>query len=436
LISPKYNTTSLWNETYFGVGLEPMGQSSFVYLGLHTYAYEFTLGKLTSEHESIWTLTPMNESSGYYGIPIAEVVDSNVFILSNNMTSETLEMLLMKIDASGQELWRTSISNTGYHIPMHIDVASSGSIHVLSLSLNIEYTLPIEGMRLSYTLTRLDSQGNKLWNKSLLNQTYEDYILSFYNSEYSMGLGAYGEGVFLSIPSSVLRYDSSGNELWNITHDHVAFCPDPYGGFYTCERMLNDDFQISKWGTEGSIRWSQSLSLDYGLGWRDFPLVGRMEVGPDQLLYVQLEYRNVNQAITIARLSRTGQLHSHDTIFNLDDAESYGSSYRGPFITDIAVTGDGLVHLSVINDSIYSDEYPYIPYSLHPANTLLTYELSGPFIFRMSPESLIVSGVATLIFGGIAWDHFVRGRTRPEETLPEQEEIDPWELLMGDTEDK
>ena len=86
---------------------------------------------------------------------------------------------------------------------------------------------------------------------------------------------------------------------------------------------------------------------------------------------------------------------------------------------------------------MYSEDFPTGYYINYPANILLTYELSGPaiFSFTMGPESLIISGAATLILGGIAWDHFIRGRTRPEEILAEQEEIDPWEILMGDTED-
>ena len=320
-------------------------------------------------------------------------------------------------------------------MPILLDVAPSGSIYLLSFSLNYEDIPLMEDLELIYSLVRLDSQGNKLWNRTLLNLTYEEYVTFLVSSEFPMGLGCYGDDVYVGMPHAVLRYDSSGNEVWTIPHDYAAFCSDPYGGFYTCERMLNDEFRISKWGTEGSVRWTKSLSLDYGSGWRDFPLVGRMEVGPDQLLYVELEYMHVNHVMTITRITRSGQIHSQDTIFDLADTEAYGPNYWKPFISDIAVTGDGLVHLAVLNNSVSS--YPYyglIDYA--PANVLLTYELSGPFIFTMSPESLIITGVATLIFGGIAWDHFIRRRTRPEEILPEQEEIDPWDFLMGDTEDK
>ncbi len=435
LISPRFNTTSLWNQTYSGIGLEPMGQSSFLHFDFDSWSGEFVLGKMTSDHNSIWNVTPLGESSGYLGIPIVDVVDNNVYLLSNNISADTVGLLLMKLDAQGQELWNTTITLSGYDLPALLDVTPSGTIYLLSLSLNYGEPQTIENMVITYRLACLDSLGDILWNKTLLNLTYEEYVLSFYTSGFSVGLCSYGDGIFVGMPPTLLRYDSSGNELWNISHDFVAFCPDQFGGFYTCERMPNGDFQISKWGTEGSIRWSRSINLDYGLGWRDFPMVGRMEVGPDQLLYVELEYRNINHVITITRISRTGQIHSQDTIFDLQDTESYGTSYRRPHISDIAVTGDGLVHLMVFNESVYSEDPPYGLFYPYSANILLTYELSGPVIFTMGPESMIISGVATLILGGIAWDHFIRGRTRPEEILPEQEEIDPWEILMGDTED-
>ena len=99
----------------------------------------------------------------------------------------------------------------------------------------------------------------------------------------------------------------------------------------------------------------------------------------------------------------------------------------------MALTQDGLVHLAVSTDTYGA--YPYSPLQSLPADTLLTYELSGPIVITFSPESLIITGTATLIFGGIAWDHFIRGRTRPEEILPEQEKVDPWKLLMGEADD-
>ena len=429
LIAPKFNTSSLWNESTFGLGLEPMGQNELVYITGYGYSGSFTLGKLTSEHSSIWNVAPSASGVGLSGNPICDVTGNNVFLLSTNYTPSSVGLLLIKLDSEGQELWNVSVDLYGYDIPVLIDVSSSGAIYLVSLSFVYGDMMIIEDTELIYSLIRLDSQGNRLWNKTLLNQSFMNYVFTVYNSQLSMGISCSGDTVYVGMPYSLLKYDSSGNELWNVTHDYFGFCSDPYGGFYTSERLLNDEYQISKWGTEGSIRWSRSLSLDYGLGWRDFPVVGRMEVGPDQLLYVDLEYRCVNHVMMISRLTRSGQIHSQDTLFDLEDVESFGPSYIKPFISSIAVTGDGLVHLAIMNESIASDPYN-IPYYSTPANVLLAYELSGPFIFTMGPESLIITGVATLILGGIAWDHFIRGRTRLEEILPEQEEIDPWKILM------
>jgi hypothetical protein len=148
-----------------------------------------------------------------------------------------------------------------------------------------------------------------------------------------------------------------------------------------------------------------------------------------------LEYRHVNHVMTMTRITQAGQIYSQDTIYNLSNVEAYGQYYLKPLISDMAVTGDGLVHLAVVNES--TDTYLVMsPFAVFPANVLLTYDPSGPIIFKVSPAAMIITGVATLMFGGIAWDYFVRQRTRPKDMIPEQEEIDPWKFLIGETEEE
>jgi hypothetical protein len=174
------------------------------------------------------------------------------------------------------------------------------------------------------------------------------------------------------------------------------------------------------------------MSIDYGPAWRDYPTMHNMEVGSDGFLYMVLEYLHIDPVITIAKVSRTGQVRSQDTISLYQPEVWY---YGRPFVCDLAVTTDGLVHLAISAYFPYP-YYPYNPFMPYPANILQSYRLSAPSTFTMSPASLVVTGVATLIFGGIAWDHFIRGRVRPEEILVVQEEVDPWELLMGEKKDE
>ena len=438
LIAPSFNTTSLWNDTARGLGIEAMGQDSFVYLEMTSGLFpgsHFSLGKMTSEHMPIWnqTLSP----GDLYGTPILsmKVVGDNVFFLRANQTGGGGNIVIHKFDSEGDSVWNSSVTIYNNDIPMYLDVASTGMIYLLSLSARGTTS---ESMELMYSLIQLDSMGNQQWNETVSTMSYEEWVGSGYGLLLAKGIGCTGGDVYLGMIDSVHRYDSTGNQVWSRLYDFTSFCNDPSGGFYTCTTQDNGEFRLSRWNTAGSIVWDKSLSLDYGLGWRDYPDSQIMEVGPSRQLYLVLNYLHIESAITVARVSISGDVISHDTIQSLEVLDPYASPYfpLTPQITDMAITGDGLVHLSVTND--YTSLPYYSPLFPIPADTLLTYELSGPVIFNFTvgPEAMIISGVATLILGGIAWDHFIRGRTRPEEIIPEQEEIDPWEILMGDTEDK
>jgi hypothetical protein len=436
LIVPKFNNTALWNDTSRRMGIEAMGQSSFVYLDSSSGSYfsgQYSLVKMTSEHLHIWNQTFSNEV--FYSSPIMnmEVVDNSIFFLTANQTVGGGEILLLKFDSVGNSIWNKTIQLFDNDIPLYLDVASTGTIYILTISLRGQPSVQAE---IVYSLARLDSMGNLVWNRTVYSMSYEEYASSGYELQFPKGIGCAGGNVYLGMMDSVLRYDSDGNQVWNKTCEFTSFCNDPSGGFYTSTIQDNGEFRLSRWNTAGSIVWNRSLSLNYGSGWQDYPLLQRMEVGPSGQLYLVLEYMHIDPVITVARISLSGELISHDTIFDLDEWSPYGPVYYSlsPLITDLAITGDGLVHLTV------SNEYPSVPvygsfFSI-PAETLLTYEISGPITFTLSPESMIIMGVATLIFGGIAWDHFIRRRTRPEDILPEQEKIDPWDILMGDTEDK
>jgi hypothetical protein len=433
MITPVYNTTTLWNDTYQGLCLESIGQDSLVHLsqnyGIYPN-YQLSLGRLTSDHRAIWNQTVI--SGGFlYSVSDMKVVGSEVYLLGANQTGFGTSIFLMKLDSQGQEIWRKSVSVYGNDYPLFFDVASTGRIYVFSLATSVVPVGP-DPFEILYNLICFDSLGTKLWNETVLTQSYGEYILAVYNQGLPSGIGCHGGEVYIGLPGELVKCDSSGRELWRRSFDFFAFCGDPAGGFFTCSIARDDTFQLSKWAIGGSIAWSQSMSIDYGPAWRDYPTMQNMKVGSDGFLYIVLEYLHIDPVITIAKVSRTGQVRSQDTISLYLPEYQFNSR---PYVCDLAVTTDGLVHLAT--SSYVSTPYtPYNPFFPYTADFLLSYRLSAPSTFTLSPESLVITGVATLIFGGIAWDHFIRGRTRPEEIITVQEKVDPWEVLMGETEDE
>jgi hypothetical protein len=434
-ISPQFNTTTLWNDTYRGLRIESLGQASFVHVSQNTGVYPYnqiSLGKITSEHSPIWNVTSSFSESNIAQVMDMKVVENNVFLAGMNQSADGVNILLMKFDSQGQENWRNAVSIFGFDIPLFIDVASTGTIFILTMSLRNYFGLDPFQNEIIYSLVSFDSQGNRRWNITILALSYEEYAYSINNQQLPKGLDCYGDDVYIGMTDAILRYDSNGNEIWRRSYEFGAFVGDPYGGFYTASSSHDDKMQLSKWNIAGTIVWNRSMSFDYGLEWQDYPLLQKMKVGQDGFLYLVLDYTHIDPVITISKVSPSGQLYSQDTISLYLSNQWY---YVRPLVCDIAITSDGLVHLAVLSN-YGSPSYPYNPLLSLPADTLLTFELSESLVFTMSPASLIIIGVATLMFGGIAWDHFIRGRTRPEEILPEQEDIDPWKMLMGDTEDE
>ena len=94
----------------------------------------------------------------------------------------------------------------------------------------------------------------------------------------------------------------------------------------------------------------------------------------------------------------------------MQEEEEYGSNYL-PYFTDIAITGDGLTHI------VGTDDYPgyiYTPFAPFPGTFMATYELPSISI-TVSPMSLTMIGIASVLILGIAYDFlFRRGKGVPE----------------------
>ncbi|MFW9788104.1 MAG: hypothetical protein ACFFE1_10540 [Candidatus Thorarchaeota archaeon] len=433
-ITPRYNTTTLWNESYHGLGIESFGQDSLVHLSEDMYSYPYnsvTIGKLRSDHSSVWNHTPSFGVAPTAAIDL-QVEGNNLYILGSNQTVGGGDIMLMKMGSQGTELWTSSFSVYGLDYPLYFDVAPTGRIYILSLSTRQPSVGNLYSFEILYNLICTDAQGDFLWNQTVLVQSYEEYIYAVFTNGLTLGVGCSGSDIYLGIGGNLYRYGSSGNMVWHKTYDFQQFCGDPAGGFYTAKTENDGIFQLAKWNAAGTIAWSRTMDIDYGFGWKDYPLIQTMKVGPNGYLYSVLDYTHIESIMTIAKLSRTGQVLARDPIHFYLTEYWY---YSRPIASDLAVTTDGLVHVAF--STLYS--YPYYisnPFYPYPADTLVAYELSGVPIFTVRPESLVITGAATLLIGAIAWDHFIRGRTRPEDVLPVQEEIDPWKILMEKAEDE
>ncbi|NHI89207.1 MAG: hypothetical protein EAX87_06755 [Candidatus Thorarchaeota archaeon] len=444
LKAPKYNTTTMWNDTAMCFALESIGQNSLAYVSqnMSVYPYSLYLGKLASQHTPIIDEKALPYELVMYEARSFKVAGNKMYLLGTDQLDYRIR--LITFDSSGNEIWNSSFSLFDQDVPLLLDVSASGYIYIVSLS--ARQVADIYPYDLVFSLLCVNQGGTALWNQTLKVMSYEEYLAAALDLQLPRGVGCSSDDVYVSMMDSIMKFDSSGNLRWAKTVDHEAFCVDPAGGVYTCTKLFDDDLRLCKWNSAGVVVWNKSLGLNYGLGWRDNPYIAALDVGPSGQLIAVLAYSQIHPASLITRISPAGQIVSQDTISEQEQEYPffpydpyyfyyYGVSYYSmiPYICDMALTQDGLVHLAVSTNTYGA--YPYSLLTSLPADTLLTYELSGPIVITFSPESLIITGAATLIFGGIAWDHFIRGRTRPEEILPEQERVDPWKLLMGEADD-
>lgn len=426
LKAPKYNSSDIWKETDRGLAIEPIDQNSLSYLiqSSSTNPASLKLGRMTSQHTPIMEEVQIPYSFAETQFQSFKAIDNRMYILG--LDKRVYGISLIAIDSNGNEIWNSTYSLFDRDVPIVLDVSATGKIYIVSLSERYTPLPDSLAYDIVYSLLCIDQFGIALWNQTLDVMSLEEYAAMSYNWQIPRGLGCVDGDVYIGMVDSVMKYDSSGNHIWTTPFEHDALCIDPAGGFYTCSKELNDELRLTKWNSAGEVVWNRSLSLNYGLDWQDHPTISAMEVGPDGQLVAVLVYSHIHPVIMITRISRMGQIVSQDSIseetndFPYFNPRFYFYPYTyamNPYVCDMALTGDGLVHLAVRENYYGADIYSPFPAAL--ATILFTYELSGPIAIAVSPEVLIITGVTTLIFMAIAWDYFIRGRTRPEEILPE-----------------
>ena len=406
--SPKYNTTNPANETSWILGIESAGYSS-IHQVRQTYdvfyTLEYSLLTFASNHQLLRnnTIFQNTVTSGPYGLMNFAASNDRIAMLSI-YSNGTFQCIFVEcLDSMGNFLWNSTQILFNQDIPIFVDFDASGNVLIYAFSLRAPPdSFDLEDMEIISSIVKLNNQGNRIWNKTILALSFSEYAASGGLLQIPNGFGCSGNDLFIGFSDKVQKYDANGNQVWSREHSHLALCVDPQGGFYTFSQKFGSVTELAKWDTNGNIAWTVSLGWDYGSGWIEYPLLNTMEVGPNGPLHIVLEYSSIHPCSVLSRIASTGQLLSQDTIFEgKEEIEYLGQSL--PFITDMTITGDGLVH--IVGTNTY---YPYIytPFSTFPGTFLKTFEL--PSILAISPISITVLGVAGVLILGIAYDYFFR----------------------------
>lgn len=415
LKAPLYNTTLLQNETTSVIlGIESAGYDQ-IYEMRQQDGPVYSLFTRTSDHQELrnYTIPFPEDSPAYFGIFSFSSQEDRIATVSIKAEIGNYSVRVECIDSFGDSLWNSTISLFYQDIPIMVDFDGSGNLwlHILSVDMAQDPYNPYS-MTLIHSLAKLDDRGSFLWNKTLRKTPYYVYASSG-DLGLPTGFGTEGNNIFIGFRDEIFKIDPNGEKIWSTKYDTEVMSVDPLGGFYSYSRVHLSHGQLTRWETNGDIAWTKSLGWDYGNGWVEEPLIRTMTTGPNGPLHLVLEYPSVDPCSTLVRITRAGDIISQDKIF---EAQDYTYPYYEPYyyygnlpvVTDIAVTGDGLVHL--VGTHSY---YPYINSPLYPipGTFLITYQL--PEIPTISPLSLGMIGVASVLIIGIAYDFFFRRRNIP-----------------------
>ncbi|HEY6008179.1 MAG TPA: S8 family serine peptidase, partial [Geobacteraceae bacterium] len=208
---------------------------------------DYVTVKYDSSGNELWTRTAKSQSPMYLHGPYLTVDGSdNVYVTGYASTDGNLDVVLLKYDSSGNQLWLKTYDLGGRETGQDVAVDGNGDVYVTGWSI---------GSPSSLFLMKFDPNGNLLWNQP-----------------YSEGFGSKGFGLAVDTGNNVyvagsiqgspyagtdfltLKYDSSGNKLSSMIFDN--------GGTERGERLAigpNGDVFV----TGSSDNWTGALTVKY-----------------------------------------------------------------------------------------------------------------------------------------------------------------------------
>ncbi|MGY5855976.1 MAG: hypothetical protein RTS72_05200 [Candidatus Thorarchaeota archaeon] len=213
------------------------------------------------------------------------VVDSsNLYITGSRYNNEGSMVYVAKRTQSGDFLWETNWSWLEYGVGHAMDIAPDGSIYVFCTS-------SIPGGPIYRSLIKLDNDGGLLWNRTLLMSG--NSFINYYDVH-----APYQNEIYLVVDESIYKYNSQGDEAWNVEGEFLISDTGPSGALYTLSPAEAPDIDsracsLKRWNFPS---WNKSLIVN--LQATTLPIFSHVyggatiRVAPDGAPYVVFPFQN------------------------------------------------------------------------------------------------------------------------------------------------
>ncbi len=230
-------------------------------------------GKTSTENQNI-TIQPItfkkkfSSSSSLSPATVVRTADEGYAVFGSNQTDPLDLFYFLKTDELGKKVWdKTYASNTNILGKAMCRTADGGyALFGIKDQLNSSTT--------DLYLLKIDSLGNKLWDKSYGGNSREDpgSILQTADGGFAI-LGSTTDTIAGTSNFYLVKTDAQGQVQWEQTYggqenqsaSSLVITPD--GGYamlgYTNETAQGDDFYLVKVNASGALEWEKTFGDEY-----------------------------------------------------------------------------------------------------------------------------------------------------------------------------
>ena len=195
-----------WGAAGYAMALDSQGNAYVTgYDTSNGISYDYLTIKYNTDGQEVWSRRYNGPDSHEWAFAIAVDSNGNVYVAGNTVWTHPNPPVLMivKYDNNGNELWASRYEGVGiwWSLPPHpLAVDSQGNVYITGL-----YTIK-DGIPLDTPTMKYDSSGKLLWVAE---------------SGWTLALDSHGNAYVTTPYGKTIKYDSTGNKVWEIPYDGV-----------------------------------------------------------------------------------------------------------------------------------------------------------------------------------------------------------------------